>query len=279
VARNYTTVTLPIVLAVAERAKSEELDLKKMIRVFSTPAEMGGAAAEHAAQSLQALLNKQDHVRLLAATGASQIEFLDRLTAHRDLDWARVELFHLDEYIGLGIDHPASFARYIQQRILDRTGIRRHHLLDGARDPHQVVAEVSREITRAPIDLAFVGIGENGHLAFNDPPADFETEDPYLIVALDQACRAQQVAEGWFSSIDDVPQQAISISIPQLLKAREILCVVPDRRKAAAVKACLDGPLSPSAPASALRAHPNTTIFLDADSASLLDKLVVSERG
>lgn len=244
-----------------------------MIKIFPNKLELARAAAEHASNSLRALLLKQDNIRLLAATGASQIDFLDRLTAFPDLDWARVELFHLDEYVGLGFEHPASFAHYIKKRIIERTGIVRYHLLDGARDPAEVVAEMNREIARAPIDLAFVGIGENGHLAFNDPPADFETEEPYVIVTLDQACRAQQVGEAWFASVNDVPMQAISISIPQLLKSREILCIVPDQRKAAAVKACLEGPLSPAAPASALRAHPNTTIFLDTDSASLLSSI------
>ena len=231
---------------------------------------MASAAANHAAGSLRGLLGKQDTVRLLAATGASQLEFLDLLTSNTSIDWRRVELFHLDEYVGIGPGHPASFARYIKERIIDRTGIQRFHLLDGTRDPHQVAAETGREINAAPVDLAFAGIGENGHLAFNDPPADFETQDAFLVLQLDEACRKQQVGEGWFPSIDEVPHQAISISIPQLLKAKEILCIVPDRRKAPAVKACLEGPMSRMAPASALRVHPNTTIFLDADSASLL---------
>lgn len=231
---------------------------------------MAAAAANHAIHSLERLLERQETVRLLAATGASQLEFLDRLTANKSVAWPRVELFHLDEYVDVAPDHPASFARYIKERIIDRTGIERYHLLDGTRDPHQITAEMGREISRAPIDLAFVGIGENGHLAFNDPPADFDTEDAYLIVELDYACRKQQVGEGWFASVDEVPKRAISISIPQILKAKEILCIVPDKRKAEAMKACLEGRMSPSAPASALRAHPNTTIFLDADSASLL---------
>lgn len=241
-----------------------------MIKMFSTKQEMALAAAEHATESLGMLLREQETVRLLAATGASQIEFLNRLTATRDIDWPRVELFHLDEYMGLGIEHPASFARYIKERIIDRTGIRRFHLMDGTRQPGEVLTEINAEISGTRVDLAFVGIGENGHLAFNDPPADFETEEPYLIVELDQACREQQVGEGWFQSVEHVPTQAISISIPQLLKSREILCVVPGGRKAAAVKKCLEGPLSPWAPASALRAHPNTTIFLDAEAAALL---------
>ncbi len=243
-----------------------------MVQILPTKQEMATAAANHAINSLRELLITQGTVRLLAATGASQLEFLERLTADKSLDWTRVELFHLDEYVGVAPDHPASFARYIKERIIDRTGIERYHLLDGTRDPQQMVAEMGREINRAPIDLAFVGIGENGHLAFNDPPADFDTEDAYLIVELDEACRKQQVGEGWFASVEDVPKRAISISIPQILKAKEILCIVPDQRKAEAVQKCLQGPMSPDAPASALRAHPNTMIFLDADSASLLNR-------
>jgi len=243
-----------------------------MVRIFETKDKLAAAAATHAADSLRQLLERQDTVRLLAATGASQLEFLERLTSSTSIEWRRIELFHLDEYVGVGPDHPASFARYIKQRIIDRTGIERYHLLDGSRDPHVVATEMGREINTAPVDLAFAGIGENAHLAFNDPPANFDAQDAYLVVDLDQGCRKQQVGEGWFASVEDVPKQAISISIPQLLKAKEILCIVPDRRKAPAVKACLEGPMSPTAPASVLRVHPNTTIFLDADSASLLDR-------
>ena len=241
-----------------------------MVEIFPTKAELAAAAAALAAERLRDLLTKQTQVRLLAATGASQLEFLDHLAREQGIDWPRVELFHLDEYVGLSMDHPASFAGYIKQRIVDRVGIVYFHLLDGTRDPRDVVTETGQALASAPIDLAFVGIGENGHLAFNDPPADFEIEDPYLLVELDHACRLQQVGEGWFPSLADVPRQAISISIHQLLKTREILCIVPDERKAPAVRACLVGAISPDAPASILRIHPNTTIFLDKASASLL---------
>jgi glucosamine-6-phosphate deaminase len=241
-----------------------------MVRILPTKLEMAAAAARHAAESLRALSSAKPCVRLLAATGASQFDFLDRLTAEQGIDWARVELFHLDEYVGLSAEHPASFARYIKERIIDKTGITNFHLLDGMRNPVQVAAEMGHLIADAPVDLAFVGIGENGHLAFNDPPADFEAEESYSVVMLDEACRQQQVGEGWFKTIDDVPKQALSISIPQLLKANEIICVVPDRRKAKAVRLCLEEPVSPNAPASILRVHPNTAIYLDADSASQL---------
>ncbi len=244
--------------------------LDAMVRIFLSKQELAAAAAAHASDSLRQLFERQERVRVLAATGASQLDFLDLLVADRIINWKRVELFHLDEYVGIGPNHPASFARYIKERIIDRTGIEHFHLLDGLRDPEAIAAEMARKIAGAPIDLAFCGIGENGHLAFNDPPANFEAEDRYLVVELDHACRLQQVGEGWFPSLDEVPNRAITISIPQLLRSREILCIVPDARKARAVKTCLEGLVSPDAPASALRVHPNTTIFLDADSASLL---------
>lgn len=241
-----------------------------LLRVFASKEEMAGAAARHAAGCLRQLLQARETVRLLAATGASQIEFLDRLTAEPNLDWRRVELFHLDEYVGIGLEHPASFARYIKDRIIDPTGIGRYHLLDGTRDPAHVSAEMAREIGKAAIDIAFVGIGENGHLAFNDPPANFDAEQKYFVVKLDEACRRQQVGEGWFRSIEDVPKQAVTISIPALLEAKEIICVVPDRRKARAVASAFERPISPRVPASALRMHPNATIYLDREAASLL---------
>jgi glucosamine-6-phosphate deaminase len=234
-----------------------------MVKILPSKAEMAQAAARHAADSLRALLAAKQTVRLLAATGASQVEFLEKLGAEQGIDWPRVELFHLDEYVGLPVSHPASFARYIEERIIQPFGIVRYHLLDGTRDTHAVAAAIAT----SPIDLAFCGIGENGHLAFNDPPADFETDEPYLVVNLDEACRRQQVGEGWFASLDEVPKQALSISIRQLLKANEVICVVPDARKAAAVKLCLLGPVSPDAPASILRVHPNATIYLEPESA------------
>jgi glucosamine-6-phosphate deaminase len=179
-------------------------------------------------------------------------------------------MFHLDEYIGLPADHPASFRRFLHERLIDRVSIPRYNLLDGEKDPQAVIQQVGAALRAAPIDVAFVGIGENGHLAFNDPPADFDTTEPYLIVELDEACRRQQVGEGWFRSIDEVPAKAISISVRQILEAREIICVVPDARKAEAVRNSLDGPVTPAVPASILQTHPNATIYLDTASASLL---------
>jgi glucosamine-6-phosphate deaminase len=181
-------------------------------------------------------------------------------------------MFHLDEYVGLSIDHPASFRRYLLERLINKVGIGRYHLLDGEGDPERVSQQVGDVLVERPIDLAFVGIGENGHLAFNDPPADFTTERPYLIVTLNDACRRQQVGEGWFRSIEEVPKQAISMSVRQILKSSEIIAIVPDARKAAAVKACVEGPVSAMAPASILQSHKNTTLYLDHDSGVLLTK-------
>jgi glucosamine-6-phosphate deaminase len=239
-------------------------------RTYVDRLAMSRAAARHAAGAIGKTIEDAGTARVVAATGASQVDFLAALTATPGVDWSRVELFHLDEYIGLPIDHPASFRKYLLERLIGKAGIRRYHLLDGERDVQHVIDDVSREIGKAPIDVAFAGIGENSHLAFNDPPADFATEQPYLVVTLNDACRRQQVGEGWFASVDDVPAQAISMSVRQILKAREIICVVPDARKAPAVAACVEGPVGPMAPASILQTHPNTTLYLDRDSAALL---------
>jgi glucosamine-6-phosphate deaminase len=239
-------------------------------KVLENGVAVGEAAAKHAAQSLQKVLSVSDTARIIAATGAAQFEFLKVLTSAPGIDWQRVEMFHLDEYIGLPADHPASFCNYLLGRLIRKTGIKHYHLLDGTQDPKTVIQRVGSELSPRPVDVAFVGIGENGHLAFNDPPADFKTEEPFLIVALDEACRRQQMAEGWFPTFADVPTHAMSMSIKQVLKAKEIIAIVPEMRKARAVKACLEGDISPMAPASILRTHPNTTVYLDTESASLL---------
>jgi glucosamine-6-phosphate deaminase len=240
------------------------------VNVLPSKTEAGSAAAKHAAKSLQRVLATSETARIIAATGASQLDFLQFLTATPGIDWNRVEMFHLDEYIGLPESHPASFRKYLMERFIRKTGIRLYHLLDGEQKPEDVVRTVGNALKSAPIDLAFVGIGENGHLAFNDPPADFETDEPYLIVELDEACRMQQVGEGWFKSISEVPARAISMSVKQILKSREIIAIVPGAQKARAVKACLEGEVSLMAPASILRTHPNTTTYLDTESASQL---------
>ena len=241
------------------------------IRVFDSKLDLGRAAAERAADAIGEAIARSGEARVIAATGASQFEFLDALTATPGVEWGRVEMFHLDEYVGVPDTHPASFRRYLRERIVEPVHPRAFHFLAGdALDPVAECRRVGALLSSAPVDVAFVGIGENGHLAFNDPPADFETEEPYLVVDLDDACRRQQLGEGWFATLDDVPRRAISMSIRQILKAREILCVVPDARKAKAVRDCLEGEVSPSHPSSILQAHEATTVYLDRDSAALL---------
>lgn len=239
-------------------------------KIFDDKYLLANAAADRAAAALQQALAERGHARIIAATGASQFEFLDALTARRNIDWPNVEMFHLDEYIGLAANQPASFRRFLRERLVAKTGITQTHFLDVDTDPEGVAERVGAELNTAPIDIAFVGIGENGHLAFNDPPADFETEKPYLIVELDEACRLQQAGEGWFADLAEVPTRAVSMSIRQILKAKEILVIVPDSRKAKAVKACLEGEITPFIPASILRRHGNTTVYLDRDSSALL---------
>jgi glucosamine-6-phosphate deaminase len=249
------------------------------IHLSDDPDAMSEAAARHAERVVAETIEANGHARVIAATGNSQLRFLHRLAASPRVDWSRVELFHLDEYIGLAAEHPASFRRVLREHFVDRAGIPTFHPLDGNGDPDAVRRIVGEALAHAPIDVAFVGIGENAHLAFNDPPADFQTTEPYLVVALDDACRRQQVGEGWFPSIDAVPTHAISMSIRQILAAREILVIVPDQRKAAAVSAVLTGPITPDVPASILREHDRTTLYLDAASASLVDPGVLAGLG
>jgi len=242
-----------------------------LLRVFHEKITLGRAAAEQAAAAIRRAVSERGRGRIIAATAGSQLEFLDALTKATGIDWTKVEVFHLDEYIGLPITHAGSFRKMLMEQLVEKAGIRDYHLLEGdAADPAMAIREVSKKLASAPIDIAFLGIGENGHIAFNDPPADFNTEKPYIIVELDEACRQQQVGEAWFADISQVPKQAISMSAKQILKAKEILAVVPDKRKAQAIKACFEGEISPMAPASIIRRHPNATIYLDRDSASLL---------
>src|SRR2546423_15504872 len=243
-----------------------------VLKLFRDKRALAAAAAEQAGTSICHAITEHGKARIVAATGASQFEFLEALTNLPAIDWKQVEMFHLDEYIGLPASHPASFSNYLQQRLIQKTGITQHHLLNGDGDPAEVIRRASQALRQAPVDVAFVGVGENGHLAFNDPPADFETEEEYLIVTLDEACRRQQLGEGWFKSLAEVPQRAISMSVRQILKARKILCAAPDKRKAQAVKNCVEHEVSADHPSSILQQHGDTTIFLDSDSASLLQK-------
>jgi glucosamine-6-phosphate deaminase len=241
-----------------------------IVKVFDDKTALATAAAEQAATALRQSILSRGRTRIIAATGASQFEFLDALTKQKNIDWENVEMFQLDEYIGLPITHPASFQKFLFERLINRTGITKYHLLAGDNNPNEIAHHVGVDLQAAPIDIAFVGIGENGHLAFNDPPADFDTEDPYLVVDLSEASRRQQVGESWFANLEEVPTQAISMSVRQILKAKEIIIVVPDERKAQAVKSCVEGEITPHVPASILRTHSNASLYLDRNSSALL---------
>jgi glucosamine-6-phosphate deaminase len=247
------------------------------VKIFEDKASLSRAAAVEAATLLRKAIKDRGRARIIAATGMAQVDFLRQLTSADGIDWRQVEMFHLDEYVALPSTHPASFRKFLREHLIDKTGIVRYHFLDGdASDLQKVLVETSAALVAAPVDVAFVGIGENGHLAFNDPPADFETEKPFLIVDLDEACRNQQVGEGWFKDLSEVPRQAISMSVRQVLKANQIIAVVPEARKAHAVKLCLEGEVRPMAPASILRTHPTATVYLDKHSAGLLSAATLS---
>ena len=240
------------------------------INIFTTKAELGQAAARDAAVIINHAIAERNSAYVIAATGTSQFEFLDALMLE-PIDWRKVTLFHLDEYADLPESHAASFRRYLRERIVSRVHPRAFHFIDGeADDVYDECRRLGQLITQQAVDVAFVGIGENGHLAFNDPPADFDTDEPYIVVNLDDACRQQQVGEGWFTSIDEVPAQAISMSIKQILRSLEILCIVPDRRKAEAVKASVELNVNPMHPASILQRHECVRLYLDRDSSALL---------
>lgn len=242
------------------------------IVVKETPAALGAAAGKDAADRIRAVIAEKGQANVILATGTSQFETLKYLIDQQDIDWSKVVMFHLDEYIGLPVTAPASFRKYLQERFLDKVApLKAAHLVNGeAADIEEECRRLGKLITEHPIDIALVGIGENGHLAFNDPPADFATPTPYIVVNLDAQCRNQQFAEGWFASLDDVPKQAISMSVRQIMKSKAIICSVPDERKAVAVRDCLERGISSQYPASILREHADCAYYLDAASASLL---------
>jgi glucosamine-6-phosphate deaminase len=239
--------------------------------VAGDPVELGQQAGKAAAALIHEALNQKETVSIILATGTSQFETLKTLTSQPDIDWARVVMFHLDEYIGLPITAPASFRKYLKERFIDQVpALAAAHLINGETDAQAECDQLGGLIAKHPVDVALVGVGENGHLAFNDPPADFQTEQPYIIVDLDEACRKQQLGEGWFGSLEEVPRKAISMSIRQIMQAKRIICSVPDSRKAPALKNCLEGPVTNLHPASILQQHPDCTYFLDRAAAALL---------
>jgi len=231
--------------------------------------ELGKKAAQMGADLIRKAILENGKANIIVATGASQFDMLSDLVKE-DIDWSVVTGFHLDEYIGISESHPASFRNYLKERFVDLVSPKEFFYVNGESDPFQECAHLGKLISKYPIDVALVGIGENSHLAFNDPPANFETEDAYLVVNLDEDCRRQQLGEGWFPTIDDVPEKAISMSIKQIMKSKAIICCVPDLRKAEAVKKTVEGQISPAIPASIMREHESVWLYLDKDSASML---------
>jgi glucosamine-6-phosphate deaminase len=242
-----------------------------LVQVYDDKVALGTAAADFVAGRLRQAITERGEATAILATGASQYEFLDALRAVPGVNWPSVTAFHLDEYFGLSAEHPASFRRYLRRRLFDHLPFGAVHLLQGdAPDPEVECRRYASLLAGRTVDVACIGIGENGHLAFNDPPADFDTPNLVHVVTLDEACRRQQVGEGHFAAIGDVPKSALSLSIPAILSAQAISCVVPDQRKAEAVRCALEGLVSLDCPASALRKHQTCHLYLDIHSASLL---------
>ena len=245
------------------------------VKIFNDKFALGKAAAALGAAKIRAAIAKKGYANVILATGASQFEMLAALLQEKDVEWSKVKFFHLDEYVGLPITHPASFRLYLWQRFISKLPVppAAFYPVDGtAKNLQAMIDRLEGILEQHPVDVAFVGIGENGHLAFNDPPADFETERAYIVIDLEERCRRQQLGEGWFPTLEDVPRQAISMSVKQCMKAKCIINTVPDARKAEAVKMALEGPVTNMCAASMLQRHPDCHTFLDVNSAALLNK-------
>jgi len=243
------------------------------INIYSNKKETSKEAALQAASILNKAICQKGTATFVIATGVSQLDFIEHLITEGNVDWSKTRMFHLDEYIGLPETHPASFRKYLKEKFISKVGrIKESNLINGdAVDPQKECDRLNRILQNEIVDIAFVGVGENGHLAFNDPPANFEIEDPFIVVNLTKSCRKQQVGEAWFNSIKDVPQKAISMSIKQIMKAKNIICTIPGERKAQAVKDCFGTDnISPMYPSSVLKKHKNCFVFLDFDSAKYL---------
>ncbi|TBL77349.1 glucosamine-6-phosphate deaminase [Paenibacillus thalictri] len=240
------------------------------VHVLEDAQKLGEQAAEHAANIINELLAKQDKVRLVLSTGASQFETLSELVK-KNIEWSRIEMFHLDEYIGLPESHPASFRKYLKERFVQLIPLGKVHFVNGEGNITEHLEELTREITKEPVDLALIGIGENGHIAFNDPPADFETKQSYMVVDLDDICKKQQVGEGWFPTVEDVPKQAITMTVHQIMKSRTILSCVPNKVKAKAIREFFENDIDHRFPSTIMKSHPNLTLYLDKQSASQTD--------
>jgi glucosamine-6-phosphate deaminase len=239
------------------------------IHISENGSVLGIKAAATAAKVVKKSIDEKGYARIVLSTGASQFETLQALVAH-DIDWSKVEMFHLDEYIGLSESHPASFRKYLKERFLAFANVSKAHLVDGEGDVRKAIRNLSEEIRKDDIDLALIGIGENAHIAFNDPPADFATKEAYIVVDLDEACKRQQVGEGWFATPADVPDQAISMSVHQILQSKTIVSCVPRKVKAKAIRDTIEQDVTNTVPATILKTHADWSLFLDEESASEL---------
>ena len=246
------------------------------VKVFNTSEEMGLAAAKQAADYLRKLIAQGRQPRLLLSTGASQFPFF-RHFVREELDWSQVEMFHLDEYVGISSEHPASFQKYLRERFVDVVKPGQYHLIDGREDPEKTIAELSALLAQRPVDLGLIGIGENAHNAFNDPTADFEDASTYKVVTLADSCIAQQIHEGWFRSPEEAFKQAISMTCRQIMACKCIISVVPYAVKAKAIHDTLTAPRSPMVPATLMREHPDVTVYCDGDSAALVSAEVLAK--
>jgi glucosamine-6-phosphate deaminase len=240
------------------------------ITVSKSPKALGALAGKKAGELIRIALQEKGAATIILATGTSQFETLRQLIKEPQIDWRAVTMFHLDEYLGISDMHPASFRKYLKERFIDQVPIKKYHLINGETDGAAECARLGKLILNNAVDVALVGIGENGHLAFNDPPADFETDEPYLVVELDEMCRRQQLGEGWFNSLEEVPSQAISMSVRQIMRSKHIICSVSDERKAQAVRNTIEQKVDNTIPASILQRHTNCFLFLDLASASQL---------
>lgn len=245
-------------------------------KVLKDSKELGREAAKFCTEILKKTIAEKGEARLLLSTGASQFDTLSALI-ESDIDWSKVEMFHLDEYVNLSESHPASFRKYLKERFVSKVNLKAAHFVNGEGDIKANIEKLTAEIRKAPIDLALIGIGENAHIAFNDPPADFDTKEAYIVVNLDDKCKMQQVGEGWFATINDVPSQAISMTVYQILQSKIIVSCVPHKVKANAIKLTLENDVTNTIPATALKTHDNVNLFIDENSASAVDKDVLAK--
>jgi glucosamine-6-phosphate deaminase len=232
--------------------------------------KLGEKAAKCASKALCKAIDEQGYARLLVSTGASQFETLKSLADSTEIDWTKVEMFHLDEYVKLSESHPASFRKYLKERFTSRINLKAAYFVDGEGDVDEMIKTLTEEIRKAPIDVALIGIGVNAHVAFNDPPADFDTKEAYIKVSLDNECKMQQVGEGWFAGIEDVPSEAISMTVYQIMQSKKIVSSVPHKVKASAIAETFRNKVTNKVPSTMLKTHSDWSLYIDKESASEL---------